>query len=364
MKLTWGQYGTYLKKSAEIKRIPLFGQFELTPRCNLHCRMCYVNREVNDRSVLEKERSARDWIRLAGQARDAGMLFLMLTGGEVLIRRDFKTIYEELSDMGLVIQVNTNATLITPEIARWLGYRQPSSVTVSVYGASSDTYQAICRDGSGYHRTIRGIELLLAEGIRVQLRTTVVKGNSGEFHQLAEIADKYGITLNLVDYIYPRKDQQNTGPESERLTPMELVQYESGTKDYYSKKRKEISGHLQDDGGLGELPEVVKTEEDIHHPFRCINGKCRFCVSWDGRMVPCVLMNDPAAYPFNIGFSNAWDELKVLCAQVPDCTECLLCIHRNNCMSCPASRKSETGYYDKPVPYLCELFKYKQEVKS
>jgi MoaA/NifB/PqqE/SkfB family radical SAM enzyme len=321
--------------------------------------MCYVSRQRNDKEAQAKERSAKEWIQLAKEARDAGMLYLMLTGGEVFLRKDFKQIYEELTNLGLVIQINTNATLITPEIASWLGKIPPSHVSVSIYGASSDTYAKICGDASGYQRTIRGIELLLSEGIKLKIRTTVVRGNAKDFLELTKLTETYGVTLSIVDYIYPRREGESFCPETERLSPIELINYEKKTEEYYRKRLLERLDKQQSvDNGI-DLPAILESEEDLLHPFQCISGKCRFCITWDGRMVPCVLMSDPTAYPFAEGFINAWRELVGLCSGIPECIECLQCAYKGACMSCPASRRSETGHYNFPVPYLCELMECK-----
>ena len=52
------------------------------------------------------------WIHLGQKARDAGMLYLLLTGGEPLLWPDFWELYDALYEMGLLIGINTNGSLI------------------------------------------------------------------------------------------------------------------------------------------------------------------------------------------------------------------------------------------------------------
>lgn len=87
MGTTWGKLGDKLLKQANQMRIPIGGQFELTSRCNLKCKMCYVSCPSNDKNALSREHSADEWIKIAKEARDAGMLYLLLTGGEVFFAR-------------------------------------------------------------------------------------------------------------------------------------------------------------------------------------------------------------------------------------------------------------------------------------
>ena len=365
--MTWGQLGDNLITAAKRKGIPLLGQFELTARCNLHCKMCYVCQPANDNDALRRERTTKEWIQLIMEARDAGMLYPLITGGEVFLRQDFRTIYEEISQMGLMTQINTNATMITPEIASWLGRIPPAAVTITLYGASSDTYGKVCGDSSGYQRTLRGISLLQSEGINFDLRTTVVRGNKNEFNELAELAEKFGVTLGLVNYIMPRREGNNTCPEAERLSPIELIHYELNAEEYYIRREKESLNHkcavtVDQDQSLARSEEYLLEQET--KPFSCTSANCNFCVTWDGRMVPCVLMAEPFTSPFEKKFINAWDELKRLCSKIPSCDECMHCSSREVCMSCPASLKSETGYYDKAAPYLCELAGKKKEIQE
>jgi len=60
--------------------VPLNGNFELTPLCNLDCKICYVH--LQDPSVRHRMLSGEQWIALMQQAIDRGMMVALLTGGE------------------------------------------------------------------------------------------------------------------------------------------------------------------------------------------------------------------------------------------------------------------------------------------
>jgi MoaA/NifB/PqqE/SkfB family radical SAM enzyme len=360
MGLTWGQLGDNLIEQAKEKRIPLIGQFELTARCNLQCKMCYVCQPANDKQVMARERTAKEWIKLAEEARDAGMLYLLLTGGEVFLRKDFREIYEAVSMMGFNIEIYTNATLITPEIAKWLGKIPPSRVGVTLYGASPETYESVCGHADGFEKAIRGIDLLLNEGITVFLKTTVTRRNAGDFDKLAEFAEKRGVEFGIVSYISPRREIGNTCPNEERLCPTELVAYEMHIDKYFNNKMKEkpSSGSLDDctkqEKMIDEFPEDTESQQ-ISKPFQCAAGSSSFWLTWDGRMTPCGLMDELSTHPLEKGFVNAWRELEGNCDSLPQCAECKQCSYKKYCMSCPARLKNETGFFDRPPQYLCDL---------
>lgn len=94
------------------KRIPIGGSLELLPLCNMNCDMCYVRLSREEMQQKGRIRSGEEWIELAKQMRDAGTLFILLTGGEPLLHPDFQRIYYELKKLGMIVTLNTNGTLI------------------------------------------------------------------------------------------------------------------------------------------------------------------------------------------------------------------------------------------------------------
>lgn len=362
MGLTWEELEGKLYKDASLKRVPLLGQFELTSRCNLHCKMCYVCKRTDDKEAIQKERTAEEWISLAREARDAGMLYLLLTGGEVFLRKDFMYIYSEIAKMGFNIEIYTNATLITPEIAKALGKIPPSKLGVTIYGASPETYEKVCGNANGFNLAMRGIDLLLSEGITVWVRTTVVKGNVDDFDKIADYAADRGIEFGMISYISPRREGGGTCPEAERLSPSEVISFERHANEYLKKKYAKNFTLDKDSCVLEEeIPEAKSNEKiisEVPDAFSCFAGKCAFWVTWDGKMTPCGLMDEPYTLPFDKGFKNSWDNMKKGCSLIPVCTECQECSNKEVCTSCPAKSKAEIDCYDKPAPYLCELAKY------
>lgn len=118
-------------------RMPMDGTFELTVRCNLKCNMCLFRHDDSEnKSIIDREKTADEWIDMARQVADAGTLSLLITGGEPLIRSDFDKIYKEIYEMGFIITLYTNATLITDKIKSLLKKYPPHKLGVTVYGSS------------------------------------------------------------------------------------------------------------------------------------------------------------------------------------------------------------------------------------
>ncbi len=114
--------------------------------------MCYVCRAPADETMRGSELSAAQWLELARTAVDHGMLFLLLTGGEVFLRPDFFDIYTPLTRMGFILTLFTNGTLVTDSVATRLAEAPPSRTEITLYGATAETYEAITGVPGSYAR--------------------------------------------------------------------------------------------------------------------------------------------------------------------------------------------------------------------
>ena len=119
---------TYLHAKACRNGTSLAGNFELTARCNFDCKMCYVHLSAQEQQRRGREVTADEWLTIAEAARRQGMLFLLLTGGEPLLRSDFRYLLTELKKMGLLVSVNSNGSLIDKD---WLDFSVMSRLSGS-----------------------------------------------------------------------------------------------------------------------------------------------------------------------------------------------------------------------------------------
>lgn len=341
----------FLKVTLDKKEI-LVANFELTARCNLQCKMCYVCRPANDKLAQDRELSSAQWVRISEEARDAGLLFVTLTGGEVFLRKDFKTIYEKLMKLGFIIKIYTNGTLITPEIINWLATMPPKEVSITLYGTSRETYQKVTGYAKGFDKAVQAIDGLREKGISTEIKTTVIHGNMHEYKQFIDFAEQRESHLGVVNYVSPRREGCHSDPLGNRLSPQELFQYERNISDYHqqvSGKADEIFPAIRN-----QNYELLKRIDSID-AFRCLGGKCAAWFTWDGQLIPCGLLEITENNLLEKGFVAAWEELKHKCSLIPVSKECRECQYQAYCDYCPAKLYRETGYYDHTAPYLCEV---------
>ncbi|MGN1194472.1 MAG: radical SAM protein, partial [Acutalibacteraceae bacterium] len=161
----------FLHKRALERGVPISGAFELTSNCNFNCPMCYVHGFQKGRDEL----SAKEWLSLAQQAKKAGTLFLLLTGGEPLLRNDFEEIYVSLSKMGFMISINSNGSLVEDYMPLFKKY-PPSRINISLYAADKETYKSFCR-ADKFEKVVSAIEMLKKEQISVRLNSVFTAEN-------------------------------------------------------------------------------------------------------------------------------------------------------------------------------------------
>ena len=117
--------------------------------------MCYIHTQGQDKNSLQKELTLEQWLDIGRQAVDAGMIYLLLTGGEPTLRADFPQIYEGMARMGVLISVNTNGVFLPPNLLELFKRYPPEKINITLYGMSSDTYGELCRNAPAFHNTIR-----------------------------------------------------------------------------------------------------------------------------------------------------------------------------------------------------------------
>ena len=171
--LGYGEFSEWLHRKVGDQRIPISGSLEVTLRCNLRCQHCYIPGERR-LSRKERELSLGEIQRILDEITDAGCLWLLLTGGEPLLRRDFLDIYTYAKRKGLLLTFFTNGTLVTRRIADHLAEWRPFNIEITLYGATQETYERVTGIPGSYTRCRRGIDLLLERNLPLGLKTMVM----------------------------------------------------------------------------------------------------------------------------------------------------------------------------------------------
>lgn len=336
-------------------RIPLNGTFELTARCNLHCKMCLIRQEPGHAG--KREKTAAEWIDMAKQAFDAGTISLLLTGGEIMLRHDFCELYEEIARMGFILTVYTNATMVSEPVMEVFRRYPPHKIGVTVYGASNETYAAVTGAADGFDRLEHGVSQLMELPSQFDIRTTLIRENVNDLAALREwVAERFGKEklLHISRYVIKAIRGGVSSPECCRLGA------EENTKMLYSSEVALLEEIKEREGSL-PLPEPQMQAQHYSLPPEgsylfsgCRSGMHSYTLTWDGEMIACELLGSGGTKPFETGFEKAWEMLPDCYPKMRGIKECNDCRYLYDCIQCPAIRKAETGDWFGIPKYACE----------
>ncbi|WP_122638485.1 radical SAM protein [Romboutsia sp. Marseille-P6047] len=343
---------------ASRERTPLNGTFELTPLCNLDCKMCYIKMTKSEMDNVGNLRSNNEWLEIAKQAKEEGLLYLLLTGGEVFSIPNFKDLYLELKNIGFIISINSNGTLINDSTIEWLSKSPPSRINITLYGASNETYEKLCGDSRGFDKVSKAIDMLLEIGVEIKLNCSLTPFNIHDLEEIHKFANEKKLVLQVSSYMYPpvRRDNDSIGSNLGRFTAKEaginFVKNDIlslGVDDFKAKANRCKNGV--------EFFESRYGCTNINgNTMACRAGKSSFWISWDGKMQCCGMMNYPASYPFkNMNFKDAWKQIVKEVDSIRTSIKCLNCSKKFMCISCPAMAVTETGKLDGTPNYVCEM---------
>lgn len=346
----------YLHRKASRTKTPISGTFELSPLCNMDCKMCYIKMSKEKQESIARLRTKEEWIELAQKAKEKGMLFLLLTGGEPFLVKDFKELYIELHKMGFCISINSNGTMIDEDVIEWLKHYPPMRINMTLYGASNETYGRLCNNPKGFTQVTKAISLLKENNIQVKLNCSVTPYNKDDLKQMMDFAEEHDLVIQATSYMFPplRKDETKIG-QNDRFNAEDAALYASYISAYsngFDRFKEYIeSGQL----ALYDADDDCGVVEGDH--MRCRAGITSFWMTWEGKMLPCGMIPNGGLDPWEVGFDEAWENAKNIVSEITLPVKCAGCGKKDECRACAAMVYTETGTYDKVPQYRCEMTK-------
>ncbi|MEI6727676.1 MAG: radical SAM protein [Actinomycetes bacterium] len=323
-------------------RVPVSGSFDLTYRCNLRCVHCYCGHLTAQTASQAAELSTAGVQRLLAEAAEAGLLSLVLSGGEPLLRSDFVTIYDGACRLGLLTTVFTNATLVDDHIVAALREYPPQMVEVSMYGATDAVYERVTGVRGSYVRAMRGIQRLMDAGVRVGLKSMVLRDNVEDIPAMLKIADELGVSFRSDALVTPRLDGDQ-GPLEQRVDPVRAAELELLAE----KSRRDAAAYRDRRMAADESPDL----------YQCGAGSMGFHLDPAGGLRPCIMSQEYAFDAVGLGFAPAWKALvRALDGlRLQQDSLCPECNWRALCGYCPGLLALETGSVHGHSPYMCSL---------
>jgi MoaA/NifB/PqqE/SkfB family radical SAM enzyme len=172
--------------------------WEINLGCNYACSHCYLGL---------KEFSGLPWtdkVRLLHMMRDAGVVWLQITGGEPTIDKDFADAYRLAFELGMMLTVSTNGSrLWRPDLLELFTTLPPYRLVVSLYGATEAAYDGLTQRRGSYRAFRRGIAAAIGAGLPVRLNIVVTDVSAAETMAMVALAEEWGVPHNVYTNMTP-----------------------------------------------------------------------------------------------------------------------------------------------------------------
>ncbi len=329
----------YLQIKAWKEGIPLHGMLELTPHCNLDCKMCYVH--MNQKQYpLSALLSVETWIGLIDEARKMGLMSVSLSGGECLTYSGFDEIYLHLYQHGIKTSVRTNGLLLNEERIAFFKRYPPTRIQITLYGRDEEEYEAVTGKRV-FQQIMRNLQQLKEGGLPVGVSITPNHYMYPDIRSLMELAQKIGFPWQVnCSLLSPRVETGRTGCD---LTEDQYVEI--------SRIMLEVLGHPPYQTDPQSLPTPNRqVPAEAPKGIRCGAGRSTFTIAYDGRMCPCPGLIHMTTRPLTEGFQTAWKKLNRMAEEYPVSGECLDCAYVKQCTMCPAHHQNApVGHCDQRI---------------
>ena len=328
------------------RHIPYSGSLALTNRCNLSCAHCYLKGDPA-LDLADAEWSTDQWLKIISSIKEAGCLYLLLTGGDPLLREDFPEIYSHIKKNGFLVTVFSNGTLVSDRVADLFSELPPRLVEISLYGANAEIHDRITGVPGSFARAIQGIGKLIGLGINVGLKSVLMTLNQDEFPAIEGLARRYGVKFRTDAAIFPTLSGDR-GPIGLRVSPQLAVALE-----------------MADPERAREWREFYKRFRMVPHGkqiFACNAGRTTFHIDPDGTLFPCLIARS-LKYSLESGnFAEGWNEMaRIRQLEAGGDFPCSRCEKKAICGFCPGLFELESGQSQVPSDYVCAIGRLRQE---
>ncbi len=323
------------------ENIPLNVLLETTFRCNLSCRHCYVSDPGGRELSMEELRGALD------QLAEAGSLFLTLTGGELLTRKDWPQILRYARQLAFVVRIFSNGTLITDSVAQLLATENVLEAGISLYGAEPATHEEVTRVPGSFEATLSGLRALQGAGVKREIKFLMMRHNLAEYERVRALGEELEAEVSFSFYISPKVDGSTDSCQM-RLSDQSLTQAIADGFLYPDTMRQRQADRPDLRGGdaLAGLP-------------MCGAGHDTCALSPYGDIRPCAILPLVAGNVREQGFADVWRDSELLArmraAELSRLKDCSDCASVGYCGRCSAFALLEDGDMFGPSSFACHI---------
>lgn len=296
--------------------VPISVHLDITYRCNERCPHCYLDHDDHGEMTTEEIKE------LLNQLAEAGTFFLTLSGGEVLMRRDFFELVEHARRLLFNVKVKTNGVMIRGREAQRMRRLGVEQVQISIYSHRPEVHDAITKLPGSLKRSLQAIRLLKTEGLKVTIANVLMAANAFDNDGVIALAQELGASYMLDPMVTPKMDGD--------CSVLELRAAMGDLQSVFHDQR--LAGSHGETCG-------ASTPEDVADDYPCSAGHASCYISPYGDVFPCVQFPLPSGNVRRQRFLDIWQgspELaEVRSIRTRDLHGCSSCSNVNSCSRCP-----------------------------
>ena len=305
----------YTRAFVSGRRIPLYVGLFITPRCNLKCVYCFPD---SPRRIAENEFSRQEIFNIVDDLYRMGTRYIVLLGGEPLLREDAEEIIAYIARKQIIIEVITNGYFTRQRLP---ALKKLSYVCHSIDGTEAEMEKN--RGRGSYKKIMESMTLCRDNGIPIQMRTVFNRNNAGSLDFLLNLARSRHTTLGLCEQAVTREEDKKFV-----MSAPELRQFWRRVRDYKKRgypvdKTYHLLDNIIDFPTDIPLDRIFRSGDPLPPDYNirpCRIARSHAFIDSNGMMYPCPMLLGRGRYGHSIhteGVQGAWDNL--------DQNDCLFC---------------------------------------
>jgi len=316
--------------------VPFTAQLDITYRCNERCVHCYLDHDDHGEMTTAE---IKDVLK---QLADAGVFVLVISGGEIMMRKDIFEIIECARELMFCVKLKTNAMLIGEREAERLRELAVDSVQVSIYSHRPEVHDGITKVQGSLKRSLTAIRFLKSKGLNVKMANVLMTKNAKDHAGVRALAAEIGVEAMLDPTVTPMMD----GDRSILSLNVDENALRQVFRDPTLVKNVEAM-----------CAPPPKVDEEALDTRPCSAGNSSCYVSPYGDVYPCVQFPLPSGNVRRQRFIDIWNHSEQLnevrSIRVRDLPSCSACSNVTTCTRCPGLAYME-GNMRGPSTQDCE----------
>ncbi|MBI3667920.1 MAG: radical SAM protein [Acidobacteria bacterium] len=298
--------------------VPLSVQLDVTYRCNERCIHCYLDHDDHGEMTTAEMKSVLD------ELAEAGVFYLTLSGGEILMRMDFFEILAYARALMFSVKLKTNGFMIKEKQADRIRNLGVESVQISIYSHRPEVHDGITKLPGSLKRSVDAVRFLMSRGLKVIVANALMRQNMNDYAGVKALARELGAECTIDPTITPKMD----GDES--ILALRIP----------DAKLQEV---FRDSSLFGNVEEFcappAPVGDDVLDSLPCSAGHTACYISPYGDVYPCVQFPLPSGNVRKQKFLDIWrhssqlNEVRSIRAR--DLNGCSGCGHVGTCTRCP-----------------------------